>query len=209
LATVPIGQEAGHGPGQQGHSHEKGADPRGLAFALLEVFLELDEYDAEREGHAVRDHVDHERREHDHPSPTTVRSPVNQVRRLRRRIVRVGGRVRRVRIVNAVVMVVVLMLTSALVDAAAAVSGTAVIGRFVVLAKCYVIFVVYDYFSFTFAKTTTTTTTTTIITNAIVTVDIAMIRIVRCQQFLRRGSFLVIINIIFKEITGLRKTMYI
>lgn len=100
LAAVPVGQEAGHGAGEQWHGHEQGADPRGLALTLLEVFLELDEYDAEREGHAVRDHVDHKRCEHDHPSPTAVRSAVDRVRRRGRRVVRIGGRVRRVRIVN-------------------------------------------------------------------------------------------------------------
>lgn len=76
LAAVPVGQEAGDGPGQQGHGHEQRADPRGLALALVEVLLELDEYDAERERHAVRDHVHHERREHHDPAPAAVRRAV-------------------------------------------------------------------------------------------------------------------------------------
>lgn len=84
LASVSVGQEAGYGTGQQGHSHEQRSDPGRLALALLEVLLKLDEYDAERERHAVRDHVHHERSEHDHPPPTTVGRLIVQVRRRRR-----------------------------------------------------------------------------------------------------------------------------
>jgi len=80
LAAVPVGQKTGDGSGQQGHRHEQRSDPRGFAFALVEVLLELDEYDAKRERHAIGDHVHHKRREYDHPSPTAIRRAVQQVR---------------------------------------------------------------------------------------------------------------------------------
>jgi len=154
LAPVPVGQEAGDGPGQQGHGHEQRPDPGRLAFALLEVLLELDEYDAERERHAVRDHVHHERSEHDHPTPAAVRGLIVEFRRRRRRrrLVRIGGggrrRVRGIRIVYAVVVVL---------GTAAPAAAAVVVRRFVVLVERHVVPILYGYFTITLIVTTIAT----------------------------------------------------